>query len=90
MSRVSSTDDNEQILAAAFSAILGKEILPESNVPPQTQQHVNKISIFDQHLTCFVYGKVGQQDTNKDESFITIYITILATKTTFPVTLECV
>ncbi|CAF5049764.1 unnamed protein product, partial [Rotaria sp. Silwood1] len=89
MSRVSSTDDNEQILAAAFSAILGKEILPESNVPPQTQQHVNKISIFDQHLTCFVYGKVGQQDTNKDESFITIYITILATKTTFPVTIEC-
>ncbi|CAF4942759.1 unnamed protein product [Rotaria sp. Silwood1] len=89
MLRDSSTGDNEQILAAAFSAILGKEILPESNIPQQTQQHINKISIFDQHLTCFVYGKVGQQDTNKDESFMTIYITILATKTNFPVTIEC-
>ncbi|CAF1046368.1 unnamed protein product [Rotaria sordida] len=89
MSLDSDTNDNETILAAAFSAILGKEILPESNVPQQTQQHINKISIFDQHLTCFIYGKVGKQDTNKDESFMTIYITILTTKTTFPCTIEC-
>ncbi|CAF1446617.1 unnamed protein product [Rotaria magnacalcarata] len=89
MSIGSSTDDNEQVLAAALSAILGKSILPESSVSEQSQQHISKISIFDQHLACFIYGKVGQHDTNSDESFMTLYITILATKTTFPCVIEC-
>ncbi|CAF2071290.1 unnamed protein product [Rotaria magnacalcarata] len=89
MSIGSSTDDNEQVLAAALSAILGKSILAESSVSEQSQQHISKISIFDQHLACFIYGKVGQHDTNSDESFMTLYITILATKTTKQNLIHC-
>jgi hypothetical protein len=83
-----STNDNELLLAAALSTILGKEILPESSVPKQSQQYISKISLFDQHLTSFVYGKVGIDDSNSDESLMTLSITILATKTTFPCVIE--
>jgi hypothetical protein len=59
---------DEQILAAALSSILGKEILPESSVPQQSQQSIIKVSLFDQHLTSFVYGKVGVDDSTSSES----------------------
>ena len=85
MSTTSSANDNEQVLAAALSTILGKEILPESSAP---QQNISKVSLFDQHLTSFVYGKVGIDDTANNATFMTIQITILATKTTFPCTIE--
>ncbi|CAF1474569.1 unnamed protein product [Didymodactylos carnosus] len=89
MSIDSSINDSEQVLAAALSAILGKEILPESNIPKQSQRHIKKVSLFDQHLTCFVYGKVGRDDRiTSNQSFMTLYITILATKTTFPCVIE--
>ena len=84
----SSTNNNEQILAAALSTILGKEILPESSVPQQSQQHISKVSLFDQHLTSFVYGKVGKDNTTNNDSFITLHITILATQKIFPCLIE--
>jgi hypothetical protein len=83
-----STTDNEQILAAALSTILGKEILPESSVPQQSQQYISKVSLFDQHLTSFVYGKVGIDDTTSNKLFLTLNITILATQNTFPCIIE--
>jgi hypothetical protein len=88
MSTLSSTDDNELVLAAALSTILGKEILPESNAPRQTHQGISKVSLFDQHLTSFVYGKVGADDKINNETFMTLHITILANKTTFPCVIE--
>ncbi|UJR20470.1 hypothetical protein I4U23_023599 [Adineta vaga] len=81
-------DYNEQLLAAALSSILGKEIIPESSVSQQTQQHIAKVSLFDQHLTSFVYGKVGKDNKNIDELFMTLCVTILATKETFPCLIE--
>jgi len=84
----SSINDNEKVLAAALSTILGKEILPASNAPQQSQRNISKVSLFDQHLTSFVYGKVGKDDTNNNESLITLHITILAKQTTFPCLIE--
>jgi hypothetical protein len=46
------------------------------------------VSLFDQHLTSFVYGKVGIGTSNNNKSLMTLYITILATKTTFPCVIE--
>ncbi|CAF0947328.1 unnamed protein product [Adineta steineri] len=83
-----STNNNEQLLAAALSTILGKEILSESNVPQQSQQHINKVSLFDQHLTSFVYGKVGIDDSTNDNLFITLHITIVANQKTFQCQIE--
>ena len=71
MSASTITNDNELLLAAALSTILGKEILPESNVPKQSQQHINKVSLFDQYLTCFVYGKVAIDDSANNQSLMT-------------------
>jgi hypothetical protein len=88
MSAGTSTNDNELLLAAALSTILGKEILSESNVSQQSQQNISKVSLFDQHLTSFVYGKVGIDDSTSNESLMTLYLTILATKTTFPCVIE--
>ena len=51
-------------------------------------QNVDKVSLFDQHLTSFVYGKVGSNDDIVDESFITLNVTILSSKTTFSCSLE--
>ncbi|CAF3816312.1 unnamed protein product [Adineta steineri] len=83
-----STNNNEQLLAAALSTILGKEILPESSVPQQSQQHISKVSLFDQHLTSFVYGKVGIDDSTNDNLFITLHITIVANQKTFQCQIE--
>ncbi|CAF0947254.1 unnamed protein product [Adineta steineri] len=83
-----STNNNEQLLAAALSTILGKEILSESNVPQQSQQHINKVSLFDQHLTSLVYGKVGIDDSTNDNLFITLHITILSNQKTFQCQIE--
>lgn len=89
MSAISPENENERILAAALSAILGKEILPEFNILAQTQQHVNKISWFDHHLTSFVYGKIGKSKENEDESLLPLHITVLATRTMFNCIIEC-
>lgn len=89
MSVISCKNDNEQILAAALSAILGKEILSESNIPAQTQQYINKVSWFDHHLTCFIYGKIGESETKNDDSIMTLQIMVLSTKTTVPCVIEC-
>jgi len=83
-----STNDDELILAAALSTILGKEILSESSVSQQSQRNISKVSLFDQHLTSFIYGKVGTDDSTNNESLMTLYITIFATKTTFPCVIE--
>ena len=83
MSADSFTNGNEVLLAAALSAILGKEILTESTIPQQSQQSISKVSLFNQHLTSFVYGKVDTDDKTNNESFMTLHITILATQTTF-------
>jgi hypothetical protein len=88
MSAHTFTNDSELLLAAALSTILGKEILSESSVPQQSQQNISKVSLFDQHLTSFVYGKVGTDDSTNNESLMTLYITIFATKTTFPCVIE--
>ena len=88
MSAQSSTNDNEQILAAALSAILGKEILPESGVPQQNQQSVSKVSLFNQHLTSLAYGPVGISDPANSGTFLKLYITILATGTTISCEME--
>jgi hypothetical protein len=88
MSAPISANDNELILAAALSTILGKDILPPSNISQQTQQHINKVSLFDQHITLFVHGKVGADDSTNNNSFITLHIKILATQTTFPYIIE--
>ena len=82
------TGDNELILAAALSAILGKEILSESSVPQHSQQRISKVSLFDQHLTSFVYGKVDTDDQSSNDSLMTLHITVLATKTTFTCLIE--
>ena len=84
----SSTDQNEQILTAALSAILGKEILPESCVPAQSQKYISKVSIFNQHLASFIYGKVGSSNEKSNDLHITIHIKILANKTMFPCLIE--
>jgi len=85
----SSTDDDNQILAGALSAILGKEILPESRVEQSLNpQNVDKVSLFDQHLTSFIYGKVDSDDTVIDETFITLNVTILSSQTSFSCSLE--
>jgi hypothetical protein len=83
-----STNDDELILAAALSTILGKEILSESSVPQQSQQSISKVSLFDQHLTSFVYGKVGIDDSTNNGSLITLNITVLRTKNSFPCVIE--
>ena len=83
MSTSTSTNDNELLLAGALSAILGKEILPESSLPPQSQHGVSKVSLFDQHLTSFVYGEVDADSSTGDGSLITLQINILAAKNTF-------
>lgn len=82
------SNENEQVLAAALSAILGKDVLPEADVPQQTNRYVNKISLFDQHLTSFIYGKVGELDPNDGKSFLTLQIKILTTKTSFQCEIE--
>ncbi len=46
------------------------------------------MSLFDQHLTSFVYGKVGIDDSTNNESLMTLHITVLATKITFPCIIE--
>jgi hypothetical protein len=85
MSARNSINDNELLLTAALSTILGKEIQPESSVSQQSHRNISKVSLFDQHLTSFVFGKVGiDTSTSNDKSLITLYITILATQTTFP------
>ena len=81
-------NDNETLLAAALSTILGKEILPESSVRQSPYQNISKVSLFDQHLTSFVYGKVGADHSTKNKSLITLHIRILATKTTFSCVIE--
>jgi hypothetical protein len=88
MSVLSSTKNDDEILAAALSAILGKEILTESNAKPQSQQHTSKISLFDQHLTSVVCGKVGADTGTNKGSFITLQITILSTAATFSYLIE--
>jgi len=87
--KTTSTDEDNQILANALSAILGKEILADSSEQQtEIQQNVEKISLFDQHLTSFIYGKVGSDDKIIDESLITLNITILSSKTTFTCSVE--
>jgi hypothetical protein len=89
MSTSTSTNDNELLLAAALSAILSKEILSESSVPQQLQQGISKVSLFDQHLTSFFYGKTDiNNSTSSNESLITLQINILATKKTYPCVIE--
>jgi hypothetical protein len=89
MSARNSIDNNELLLAAALSTILGKEIQPESSVPQQSHRNISKVSLFDQHLTSFVFGKVGiDASTSNNKSLITLYITILATKTKFPCVID--
>jgi hypothetical protein len=46
------------------------------------------VSLFDQHLASFVYGKVGVDDPTSDESLMTLHITILATIATYPCIIE--
>ncbi len=46
------------------------------------------MSLFDQHLTSFVYGKVVIDDSTNNKSLMTLYITILATKTKLPCVIE--
>ncbi len=46
------------------------------------------MSLFDQHLTSFVYGKVGVDDSTSDESLMTLHINILATKATYSCIIE--
>jgi hypothetical protein len=82
MSTSTSTNDNELLLAAALSAILGKEILSESSVPQQSQQGISKVSLFDQHLTSFVYGKTDINNSTSNELLMTLQINILAKKKT--------
>ena len=84
----SSDGSNEQLLAAALSAILGKEILSESSVPKQSQQHISKVSLFDQHLTSFVYSNGDDHGSTKHNSLITLNVTILATKQTHAFVIE--
>ncbi|CAF4090916.1 unnamed protein product [Adineta steineri] len=79
-------NNNNQILAAALSTILGKEILPQSNV---SQRHISRVSLFDQHLTSFVYGKVGIDDNTNNSLFITLHITIVKNQKTFQCLIEC-
>ena len=88
MSMYTSGDNNGQLLAAALSAILGKEILTESSVPTHSQQHRSKVSLFDQHLTSFVYTNVDDHGSSGNQSLITLNVTILATKTTHPFVIE--
>jgi hypothetical protein len=84
-----SRDEDDQILAAALSAILGKEILPESSIDQSLNpQNVDKVSLFDQYLASFEYGKVGSDDEVIDETFINLNITILASETSFSCSLK--
>jgi hypothetical protein len=64
---------------------LNKEILFESSVP---QQSINKISLSNQHLTSFVDGKVGIDDSTRDESLMILHITIPTTKNTYSCVIE--
>lgn len=83
-----SSDNNGQLLAAALSAILGKEILSEWSVPKQSQRHISKVSLFDQHLTSFIYSIGDDLESTEHNSLITINVTILATKTTHSFVIE--
>lgn len=88
MARNSFQNEDETLLAAALSTILGKEILSESNLSRSSKQNTIPVSLFDQHLTSFVYGKVGDDEATTNTSLMTLYIRVLATKGTFPCVIE--
>ncbi|CAF1029194.1 unnamed protein product [Adineta ricciae] len=84
----STENDGDELLAAALSSILGKEIVPESSVLKQTQRHVSKISLLNQHVASLVYGKVGRDDSSTNKLLLTVYVTVLATKQKFSCVIE--
>ena len=80
----SSKNDDELILAAALSAILGKTIVLKSNVPQlQLQQAIRPVCLFNQHALSLAYAPVEIADTPDNEAFIKLNVKVRGTSTTF-------
>ena len=80
----SSTNDDEVILAAAVSAILGKTVVLKSNVSQlQLQQAIRLVCLFNQHVLSLAYAPVEMADKPYNEAFIKLNVKVFGTSTTF-------
>ncbi|CAF1247316.1 unnamed protein product [Didymodactylos carnosus] len=71
----SSSQNDRPLLAAALSAILGKNVLPVSD-----NRNVSTLSLFDHHLTAFSSGKTSSDtDDSLSSSLMTLNIVLSST-----------